>query len=333
MRRHLVRWLRVLTVAGPAGACGVCSPVEGCASAMAQPPAKPAPAQPPAAPAVAATVNGEVITLDQVDAVLRRRPVAAHPLTPGQVQQLRLAVVDGLADDLLLKQHLRQHGPKVDPAEVDAHVKALAAALARLNKTPADYLRELGLTEQHARDTWQTLIAWTKYVDRYATDAELRKYHAAHREVFDGVTVKARQIVLRVGPSAPPGERTAARERLAAVRADILSGAVTFADAARKHSVDPSASTGGELGELTRLDPMLDEPVLAAAFALKPGELSQPVDGEFGVHLIQTTARSAGTPTPFEKVVEQVRDCFSDELRQNLVAKLRKDAVIRVTVP
>ncbi len=87
------------------------------------------------------------------------------------------------------------------------------------------------------------------------------------------------------------------------------------------------------MGELTRLDPMLDEPVLAAAFALKPGELSQPVDGEFGVHLIQTTARSAGISTPFEKVAEQVRDCFSDELRQNLVAKLRKDAVIRVTVP
>jgi peptidyl-prolyl cis-trans isomerase C len=294
-----------------------------------QPPAKPAPAQPPAA----ATVNGEVITLDQVDAVLRRRPLASGPITTGQVRQLRLAVVDGLTDDLLLKQYLRQHGPKVDPAEVEAHVKSLAAALAKLNKTPADYLRELGLTEQHARDTWQTLLAWTKYVDRFATDAELRKYHAAHRDVFDGVTVRARHIVLRVGPTAPPGERTAARDKLAAVRTDILTGAVTFAEAARKYSVDPSAASGGEMGELTRVDPMLDEAVLAAAFALKPGELSRPVDGEFGVHLIQTTARSAGTPTPFEKVSEQVRDCYGDELRQNLVAKLRKDAVIRVTVP
>jgi peptidyl-prolyl cis-trans isomerase C len=327
MSRRLVRWIRVLTVAGPA--CGACCPVEGCARAFADPP----PTAAPAAPAVAATVNGEVIKLDEVDAILRRRPLVSGPISAGQLKQLRLAVTDGLVEDLLLKQYLRQHGPKVDPAEVEAHVKSLTAALAKLNKTPAEYLRELGLTEAHARDTWQTLIAWNKVVDKYATDAELRKYHAAHKAVFDGATVRAAHIVLRVGPTAPPGERQAARDKLSAVRTEILSGVITFADAARRYSVDPSASSGGDLGDLGRRDPTVDEPLLAEAFALPVGQVSQPVDTEFGVHLVRVVAKSPGTPTPFEKVAETVRDYYAEDLRQGLIAKLRKDAVIRVSVP
>jgi parvulin-like peptidyl-prolyl isomerase len=305
----------------------MCSPVDGCARAFADPPAaKPAP-QP------AATVNGEAIPLDRVDGLIRRRPVVSTPLTAGQVRNLRLAVLDGLVEDLLLEQFLRQHGPKVEPAEVDAHAAALTNALRRLNRTPADYLREIGLTEPQARQLWAALIGWGKYVDKLATDAELRKYHADHRPLFDGATVRAAHIVARVSPSAPSGERQAARDRLAKVRAELVGGRISFSDAARKYSADPTAETGGDLGVVGRRDPTVDEPVLAAAFALPAGDISQPVDSEFGVHLVRVCERTAGTPTPYEKVADQVREAYADELRGRLLAKLRSEAAIRVTVP
>ena len=95
-----------------------------CALALAAPLAA-AQTPPDEAPA-AATVNGEVIRLDQVDAVIRRMRVADGPLSASQVKRLRQEVVQDLIDDLLLRQHMRRHGPKVEPAELDKHMAALA---------------------------------------------------------------------------------------------------------------------------------------------------------------------------------------------------------------
>jgi peptidyl-prolyl cis-trans isomerase C len=328
MPQSLPRWLRILIVAGPLGGCGVVAP-GGCGSlAHANPPAE------ARDPHVAATVNGEAIPLARVDAVVRRLPTGkAGPLTAAQVRRLRAEVVQDLIDDLLLAQFLRKNTPSVEPAELDRHLKALQEALRRQGKTLADYLRESGLTEVEVRDLWATTIRFNKYMDARATEAELRKYHEANREFFDNVQVRASHIVVRVAAGSPPGERTAARQKLAAVRADILAGKLSFAEAARKYSMCPTAPMGGDLGFLTRKDAVVDEAISRTAFALKPGEVSDPTDSDSGVHLVQATERKAGTPVPFEKVVELVRDSFAEDVRGRLVVELRKQAVIHVTVP
>jgi parvulin-like peptidyl-prolyl isomerase len=154
-----------------------------------------------------------------------------------------------------------------------------------------------------------------------------------NREFFDQVQVRASHIVVRVAAGAPPGERVAAREKLAQVRADVLAGKLSFAEAARKFSMCPTAPHGGDLGLLTRKDAMVEEAIARAAFELKPGEVSEPVETEHGVHLVQAVARTTGTPSPFEKVADLVRDSFAEDLRRRLVADLRKQAVIHVTLP
>src|SRR5690606_11033528 len=62
----------------------------------------------------AAVVNGETISLGEVDAVIRQRPAGLTPLSPSQQRQLRLEILAGLIDDLLLRQFLREHAPPVD---------------------------------------------------------------------------------------------------------------------------------------------------------------------------------------------------------------------------
>ena len=54
---------------------------------------------------------------------------------------------------------------------------------------------------------------------------------------------------------------------------------------------------------------------------------------EFGLHLIVVMERKPGTPTTYEKAVDQVRDCYLDDLRQNLLANLRSRATIQVAIP
>lgn len=76
----------------------------------------------------------------------------------------------------------------------------------------------------------------------------------------------------------------------AACRQEILDGA-SFADVAKKVSQCPSGSKGGDLGFFGkgRMVPQFD----AVAFDLPVGELSQPVQTQFGWHILTVTdARS-----------------------------------------
>ena len=104
------------------------------------------------------------------------------------------------------------------------------------------------------------------YQDEIAAMPEPRR-HAAH-------------ILLEVDD-----ERSAqdAMATLAAVRSEVEGGS-SFEERARALS-DDSAEQGGDLGLLGR--GVLPEPLEAALWALSPGELSAPVETEYGVHLIK----------------------------------------------
>jgi parvulin-like peptidyl-prolyl isomerase len=282
---------------------------------------------------VAATVNGEVVRLDEVDAVLKRHSPIDAPLTTAQAKQLRAEILDDLIDERLLAQFLKQHGPKVPPADIDKYMQGLTAGLKKQKKTLADHLKETGQTEPQVRETWTRVLQLQRMIDQQATPDVLKKYFEANREFFEGVTVRASHVVVRLGPAATPADRAAATEKLKQIRADILAGKIDFPTAAKKHSVCPSARDGGDLGFIARKDTVVDEAFAAAAFSLKKGEMSDVVETEMGLHLIAAMDRKPGMPTAFEKVADQVRDVYTDEVRQSLVAKLRKDATVQITLP
>jgi peptidyl-prolyl cis-trans isomerase C len=293
-------------------------------------------AQPPAAPAgnptAAATVNGETISLDEVDAVLKQS-LPLVPLSAAQRRQMRVEVLADMVDEVLVRQFLRKNGPKVDPAEIDAQLKAYGEKLSKEGKSLAAFYKETGQTEAQVRESWTTVMQLTGYVKGLATEEKLKTHYAANKDYFDRVEVKVRHIVVRVDKNAAPADRAAAKERLGAVRAEIAAGRLDFAAAAKKYSHCPSGPTGGDLGYIFRKGGLVDEAFSKAAFALKPGELSGVVETEFGLHLIQVTDRKPGTPSTFEKCLTEVFDAYTDEFRAELVTKLRKEGQIRLTLP
>src|SRR5436309_9245763 len=68
---------------------------------------------------IAATVNGEAITIAELDAILNADLVRV-PLTNSQRRQLRAALLEDVIDEKLVRQFLAKNAPKVDPAEIEA---------------------------------------------------------------------------------------------------------------------------------------------------------------------------------------------------------------------
>jgi peptidyl-prolyl cis-trans isomerase C len=291
-------------------------------------------AQPPSAsaPAVAATVNGEAIPLADVDSTLAHL-LPLTPFTAAQRRQMRIEVLADMIDEVLVRQFLRKNGPKVDPAEIDAQLKAYGEKLEKEGKSLAAWYKETGQSEARVRDAWTTSMQLTGYVKDTATDEQLKAYFTANRDHFDRVEVKVRHIVLRAGKSTTAVERAAARERLESIRGEIATGKIDFAAAAKKYSHCPTAPTGGDLGYILRKGGLVDEPFAKAAFGLKVNELSGVIETEFGLHLIQVTDRKPGTPSTYEKCVTDVVDSYTDDFRIELIAKLRKQAQIQISLP
>ncbi len=128
--------------------------------------------------------------------------------------------------------------------------------------------------------------------DSNISDADLRKYYDAHQAEFNRPS-HAVLSVLYIPRVVSSADSAAVRAKINSLRAEIAGGA-KFEDVAKRESSDSaSAVQGGDLGKITRgqLVPEFEK----AAYALKPGQLSEPVLSPFGYHLIRVDSRNGDT--------------------------------------
>ena len=123
-------------------------------------------------------------------------------------------------------------------------------------------------------------------------------------------------------------ELTQAMEKIKKAKAEVDAGK-DFAEVAAQYSDCPSKSKGGDLGFFKRKGQMV-EPFAAAAFALKTGQVSDPVKTPFGYHIIKVTEIKKGTDVKFDDIKQNVKQDMLSEKAQDLIAQLRQKAKIDI---
>ena len=124
------------------------------------------------------------------------------------------------------------------------------------------------------------------------SDAEISAYYDAHKKELErpGRAVVSILSIPRVVTAA---DSAAVRAHAVALRDEILKGA-KFEEVAKRESADTmSGANGGFLGRGAK--GRFVDGFEKAAYALTPGQISEPVETQFGVHLIKVDEKKADT--------------------------------------
>jgi peptidyl-prolyl cis-trans isomerase C len=109
-----------------------------------------------------------------------------------------------------------------------------------------------------------------------------------------------------------------------------LKGGADFAKLAAKRSKDSSSKSGGDLGWFT-LDTMVP-PFASAVKAMQPGQLTeQPVQSQYGWHVIKLEETRATSAPPFDEVKDRVKMIVQRKKLQSHLEELRKAAQVEKT--
>ncbi len=293
----------------------------------------------PGAPAggVVARVNGVGLSQAEFDRnwefFLQRSGIpAGHADKDGKVVEFRKQVLDRLIDEELLFQEAKNLKMLVGKEVVDAEVEKARSQF----PTPEAFTEALTqnkLTEETLRTVFSRNLSIQAYVENVVakgivvSDAEVHDFYTGNQDKFESPEqAHARHILVAVDEKADEKTRQAGKAKADDLLAQLKGGA-NFEELAKKSSDCPSAPQGGDLGFFGhgQMVPEFD----AAAFALKPGELSGVVPTKFGYHIIKLEEKKDAGLVPELDVAPKIREYLAaqktgDAVEQKLARRSGK---------
>jgi peptidyl-prolyl cis-trans isomerase D len=134
-------------------------------------------------------------------------------------------------------------------------------------------------------------------------------------------TRQASHILIDVAPKASAEEKQKAKAKAQALFVELKAHPENFKNLAKTESKDPgSASKGGELDAFKKAD--MVKPFSDAAFAMKEGDITGPVETEYGFHIIKLNKINAGKQPSFESMHTQITEQLKKLQAQKKFAEL-----------
>lgn len=151
---------------------------------------------------------------------------------------------------------------------------------------------------------------------------DVRKYYDENAARYTKAEERqASHILVKADKSAPADQRATAKAQAEKWLAEARKAPEQFAALAKQHSQDPgSAEQGGDLGFFGRN--AMVKPFEDAVYAMKPGEISNVIETDFGFHVIKLVATRGGEKQAFEAVRASIEDDLKKQLAQKEYAKV-----------
>lgn len=269
-----------------------------CVATMAVAQEQPTPAK--AQPKLAAMINGEALTVEDLNSLYARlspQMRAEYEKSGGKTQFLDTYI----RKRLLVQEAIKQNFDKQPATQFELQAS-----------------RESVLFDLYVRDVVSKA---------FVSDSELKAlYESSKFEFATPEQIRARHILIVPKPTNPGNQQSVEEARQAAllemnlVYQRIRRGEGSFEQMAQKYSMDGSAQGGGDLGFFPR-GKMVQE-FEDAAFALKPGEMSPVVSTQFGFHLIRLEERRPTGFKPFEDVKGELRERLMRKYAEQVLQSL-----------
>ncbi len=291
-------------------------------------------------------VNKHIISRRALTQAVEQQHAALYRQFSGKeldekLQGAREKTLQGLVDAFLLEDKAAELGNPV----TDDYVRASVDGIKKENNftTDADLERalkgSLGITlnefmkRQKQQATQQFVLQREVFSKVAVEDNELRAYYEDHKDEYRMPTrFRIRELVLAKG--ATVADLAEARKQLATIQ-EALKAGKAFEDLAKAHSTSPSKATGGDLGWMNK--GLLRASIEEAAIRLKPDQVSDPIETDKDLYLIQLIALEDAPVKAFAevkaKIMEKLQEPKAQNAMEQYLSNLRLRANIRFLVP
>ena len=214
---------------------------------------------------------------------------------PDAFVRLQNSVVQSMVDQKIMLEMAELDSIVVDEKEVnqalDQQIQMLVAqaggearAETALGQSIKDFRREFwyDMKDRMISERYQQQLLSAVVVTR----PDVKEFYKAYKDSLPilPMMAKVRHLQVPIKPGTAAKEKT--KSFLSGLRSQIVDGRSSFSDIAKAHSLDPSKNNGGELGWVTRGS--LVKNFETTAFTIELGEISDPIETEFGYHILET---------------------------------------------
>ena len=297
-------------------------------------------------PGTAARVNGVELSNERFNAFYQeyRRPYGVNVAGRGdhlqRLTKLRKEAMEEMIEQELVRQAAEAAGIEVTDVEVDTAIAEISQPFESVDEFNRRIQSE-GFTPESYREHIRRMIAAKKYLDAIRmgvaeiSDEALETYYRenASRLTFPE-QVRVRHILLTWKPMGTTDDRAAIRKQMQPILERARAGE-DFAALVSEFSDDyATRQNGGDTGLFRRgqMAPAFEN----AAFALKQGEISDPVETSFGVHILRLEEHKEAYLLPLDEIREKLRDHVREEKMEAAVEqeieRLRNEGEVEILI-
>ncbi len=292
---------------------------------------------------IVAVVNGDVITLSELNSafepfIKRIEEGYKGPDKEKVMAENRLALLNKMIDNIIIDQEAKKTQMIIKDEEVtDTINDFLARRKMKMEDLVNELAKENSSLEAHRKEVKAHLLRM-RLLSREikskvaVTEEEIGEYYRKNRDAYEGKeAVRIKQILILFPKGADAKIKTQLRGEMDAIHKRLLNGE-QFELLAVEYSRGPSAAAFNDLGFIEK-GSMLPA-VESVAFGLKKDEISQVIESPVGLHIIQASDRRGAGIKPIESVREEIKAKLEEEKidkkYEDWIKEMRKKSLIEI---